>query len=34
MSYQKLGKELMSIDELATLEGGKYIYEVCFAEYF
>ena len=28
LNYQKLGKELMSIDELATLDGGKCIYQL------
>lgn len=28
LNYQKLGKELMSIDELATLDGGKCILQL------
>ena len=28
LNYQKLGKELMSVDELATLDGGKCIYQL------
>ena len=29
LNYQKLGKELMSQDEIATMDGGKCILQVC-----
>ena len=30
LNYQKLGKELMSVDELAVLDGGKCILSATF----